>query len=190
MSNGSASIPEIYTVVDNEQLVINGLNSISPDKALPFGFTTGTANSFTLKATEFSNFDTDTRVILRDNLLNMEQDITDGIPYNFGSEISSTNTRFSIIFRSAGSTTATPTINDSNSAVVIYKNANNQIVIHCPENRSSDAIVNVYNSLGQKLQSKLLVSSNTIIEATFTPGVYVVTINNAGKISSQKLILY
>jgi hypothetical protein len=190
MSNASTSVPEIYSIVDYEQLVINGLTSITTDKALPLGFTTGTANSFTIRATQFSNFDAATRLILRDNLQNKEQDITDGTPYTFGSEIGTTTSRFSIIFKSVGTATAAPTVNDSNPEVVIYKSANNQIVIHRPENSSSDAVVSIYNSLGQKVQSQQIVGSNTTIQAAFTPGVYVVTINNAGKISSQKLILY
>jgi hypothetical protein len=190
MSNASASIPEIYTTVDNEQLVINGLSNMTSDKAFPLGFTTGTSNTFSLETTEFSNFDTDTHVILRDNLQNKEQDITDGTPYVFSSDISATTTRFSIIFKSTGATTANTTLNEDDPTIVIYKNANNQIVIHCPENSSSDAFANVYNSLGQKLQTKQITGSITVVDTTFTPGVYVVTVSNAGKISTQKVILY
>lgn len=190
MSNANASMPEICSVVDNQQLVINGLNHITTGMELPLGFATGTANAFTLKATQFRNFDADTRIVLRDNLLNKEQDITNGTSYAFGSDISNTTSRFSIIFKSVGGTTAPPTVNDNNTEVVIYKNANNQIVVHCSENKGSDAVASVYNNLGQQLQSKRLVSSTTVFDAAFAPGVYVVSVNNAGKISSQKLILY
>jgi len=78
MSNNNVAVPEIYTIIGGKSLVINGLSSVGTEKELPLGFMTGTNNTFTIKAIEFSNFEVGTKIILRDNLLNTEQDLTDG----------------------------------------------------------------------------------------------------------------
>ena len=50
MTNGIASIPEIYTLATSstEQLAINGMSSISTDTEIPLGFTTGQVGTFTI----------------------------------------------------------------------------------------------------------------------------------------------
>ncbi|MFZ4726625.1 MAG: hypothetical protein ACOYMD_14420, partial [Paludibacter sp.] len=45
MSNANVAIPEIYTMAGSEQLVINGLNSITTNEVVPLGFYTGQANT-------------------------------------------------------------------------------------------------------------------------------------------------
>jgi len=185
MTNANAAIPEIYTMAGNEQLVINGLTSVTPNEELALGFTTGQSNTFTIKATEFSNFSADTKVYLRDNLLNTEQELTSGSEYSFSSDIASTSTRFSVIFKSASVTTG---LNSSDVRNGIYKNANNQIIINC-NTISADASVSVYNSIGQKVQTKRLTSTDTQIGTGLPSGVYMVTVNNAGKSITAKVIL-
>ena len=94
MTNGNAAIPEIYTTTGNEQLVINGLNNTDINSELPVGFTTGEANTFTLKATELTNFDAGTQVILKDNMLNTQQDLTEGVAYSFTSDVATNSKTF------------------------------------------------------------------------------------------------
>jgi hypothetical protein len=125
---------------------------------------------------------------LRDNMSNTEQNLTDGTAYSFSSDIATTSTRFSLIFKSPGVTTG---LNDATGkqVVFIYKNANNQITVNCKGKISGDAIVSVYNALGQKMQTEKITSSNTVLGTTFTPGVYVVTVNNGGKSTMKKIAL-
>ena len=188
MSNNNAAIPEIYTTVGNEQLVINGMNSIAPDTEIPLGFTTGQSNVFSIKANEFSNFDSDTKVYLKDNLLNTEQDLTDGTAYTFASDVASTTSRFSVVFKSVGVTTGVQAASNDPS-ILIYKNANNQIAVNCNGSISDNAFISVYNALGQKLELKQITSITTLIGRTFTSGVYMVTVNNGEKSTTKKVIL-
>jgi len=188
MSNNNPAIPEIYTTVGSEKLVINGMNSISANTELPLGFTTGQSNTFSIKASEFSNFDANTKVYLKDKLSGTEYDLTDGTAYTFASDITSTADRFSLVFKSAG--VATSLNNASGDQVaLIYKNANNQITVNCKGDISDNAFISVYNALGQKLESKQITSTTTVIGKTFTSGVYVVTVNNGGKNTTKKVIL-
>jgi hypothetical protein len=186
MSNANASIPEIYTMVGSEKLVINGLTSVAPNEELALGFTTGQSNSFSIKATQISNFDAGTRIYLRDNLLNTEQELTNTTDYTFSSDIASTSSRFSVVFKSAGVTTG---INNADANITISKNTNNQITVNCKGDINTGATVSVYNALGQKIQSKQITETRTILSTEFTSGVYVVTVNNGGKSVTQKVTL-
>ena len=188
MTNNNATIPEIYTIAGTKQVVINGMNSIAPNDELPLGFTTGQSNAFTIKATEISNFDEDAQIILKDNLLNTQQDLTANATYSFTSDVASTASRFSLIFKSPSVTTG---LNHENSDknILIYKNGNNQITIQCSGNLSEKSVVVVSNTIGQKLVSKQLTSSVTVIDSYLRSGVYLVTVTNAGKTSTQKVIL-
>jgi len=186
MSNANAAIPEIYTTVGGEQLVINGLNSaVIANRELPLGFTTGASNNFTIKATEISNFDADTRIILKDNVLKAEYELNVGNAYNFSSDAVNTSSRFSILFRSA---TGPNALYDNNfSTLYIGKNANNQITINGVG--AKDGMVTVCNAVGQKLISTVLTGSSLVIDKPFSTGVYLVTVNVGNAKVTKKVII-
>lgn len=186
MTNANVAIPEIYTMVGNEKLVINGLTSVTPNEELALGFTTGQSNSFSIKATQISNFDANTRIFLRDNLLNTEQELTSTSDYTFTSDVTTTSSRFSVIFKSAGVTTG---INNIDTNICISKNTNNQIIVNCNGNINNDATVIVYSASGQKLQTKQITGASTMLGTGLTSGVYVVTVNNGAKSVTQKVTL-
>lgn len=186
MTNANAAIPEIYTTVGGEQLVINGLNSaVIANRELPLGFTTGQSNNFTIKATEISNFDADTRVILKDNLLKSEYELNVGNAYSFSSDVVNTSSRFSILFRSA---TGPNALYDNNFGLLyIGKNANNQITINGVG--AKDGMVTVCNAVGQKLISTALTGSSLVIDKPFSTGVYLVTVNVGNAKVTKKVII-
>jgi len=187
MTNGNASIPEIYTSVGTERLVINGLNSIATNSLVPLGFSTGVANTFSIKASEVSNFDADTKIVLKDNVLNVERDITDGTPYNFTSDVVSTDNRFSVVFKSKSSTTGIDNSTEKET-IIVSKNANNQIVVISNRN-SQTGVVTVSNAVGQKLHSATITGITTVITKSFSPGVYLVTVNEGEKHVNKKVII-
>ena len=187
MTNASATIPEIYTLVDAEPLVINGLNAIPYDTELSLGFTTGQSNSFTIRATEMSNFEEGTQIILRDYLNQssvVETDLTKG-DYSFTSDAAGSATRFTLLFKSpAGSTGLNPL---DNGSLWISTNANNQIQINgAPVGGTMAA---VYNAIGQKLSEKNLTSSLSVLDMPLMPGVYMVTVSNAGRSITKKVVI-
>lgn len=188
MSNNDAAIPEIYTLAGTEQVVINGLNSVTPNEELPLGFTTGTSNTFTIKATEISNFDAETKIVLKDNnLLNTEQELTVGSAYSFTSDVASTTDRFSVIFRTTGAVTGIPTAaNDPN--LLVYRNANNQIAVQIKGQLNDSYALDVYNSVGQRLAGKQVTAGITIIDAPQS-GVYFVTVKGNGINTTKKVVI-
>lgn len=185
MLNDIVSVPEIYTFADAIPLVINGLNNVTPNVDLPLGFTTHEKNIFTINATEISNFDLDTRVVLKDKLLNAEQELILGNTYTFNSDITTTAERFSIVFRSTGVATGLDNVSES---IYIFKNKNNQITI----NRNdifNEGMVTVWNAVGQKLVSMRTTGTVTVVKERLTPGVYLVTVDVLGKSTIKKIII-
>ena len=176
MSNENAAISEIFTKVDDEHLVINAMNAIVLDRPISLGFVPGSATSFSIKANEISNLPADVKVILKDNVTATETDLTDGISSYTFSPAETSGNRFSVIFRTANGTT--DVANPGNDNIVVYCNRNNQIVIESKAAQQEGAKVAVYNSVGQKLVSKQLTTSSTVLVDKFNSGVYFVRINS------------
>ncbi|MCX6309071.1 MAG: T9SS type A sorting domain-containing protein [Bacteroidia bacterium] len=184
MSNNSAAIPELYTKIDSEKLVINGMKSVTYDTEIPLGFTTGQASDFTISTTEMTNFEVGTRLFLKDKLLNKETEIGEGLLYNFSSQTTTaTSDRFSLIFKSPSSFTRLD--NDSKLNAQVYVNAANLITIIAPE-KSSYA---VYNSVGQKVAGGLASMNRTIITHLNQTGIYIVKVSENGKVNSTRVLL-
>src|ERR1035437_4251355 len=146
----------------NENLVINGLNAIGTDKELALGFTTGETNTFTIKATEISNFDADTRIILKDKLLNTEQELTSDTNYSFTSDPVSTASRFSIVFKSASANTGITDNADNKLALNVFRDINGHITI-TRSDVIGEGIVTVCNVFGQKLTECSTTGTTTVV---------------------------
>ena len=188
MTNGNTAIPEIYSLVGNNELVINGMNSYTLDSEIPLGFRPGKVADFSLKATELLNIGSDVRVMLKDSKLKSEVNITDGSSYTFSTtDTLATTNRFSIIFRTAG--VATDINKTNNQSMVVYKNANNQIMVNYNGTLNNENTIAVYNALGQKVVNKQITDSSTAISIPNGMGVYMVTVNAGGKIATSKIVL-
>lgn len=181
MSNATASIPEIYTLAGSEQVTINGVNDLTQ---LALGFTTGEANNFTIKASQFTNFVSGTQIVLKDNVLNTEQDLTVA-DYNFYSDVTANNeSRFTLLFKAPS--VATGINQNTTENVWVSTNSNGQIVVN---GVNGETTVAVYNSVGQKLLTKTLKSTSNVLFNPLTTGVYMVTVSNAGKTVTKKVII-
>lgn len=181
MSNGSASIPEIYTKAGNEKLVINGLKNLENSIEIPLGFTTGQSNTFSIKATELSNFSSDIKVIIIDKVKNEQQELNLNDAYVFSSDAVTTDSRFAIAFKMQYITTDFENIT---IPVEIYTDNNKHIVIN--KLALSEAVnnVSVYNIMGQQILKLNLQQPLTVIENNFIAGIYLVMI----EVGNEKLI--
>lgn len=184
-SNNNVAIPEIYTKLDNEQLVINGMCNLKYDTEIPLGFKTGQQNSFTLKLSEITNFDG--KVLLKDNSTGQVQDLTQYEAYTFDSEAITTESRFSIIFRTTSSVTKLNSTSDD--AVLIYKNNENNIVIKSMASEDENLSVSLFNESGQQLMQKNAIDNVTTLDITLKKGVYIVKINKGARFISCKSII-
>ncbi len=172
--NEDALKPEIFTQIGNEKLVINGLNTISYNTEIPLGLVTKQAGNFSISANELLNFESGTRVILKDKLNPaIETELTPETVYNFNAPVTAASTdRFSLIFRAPGVTTGSNNI--GNVKTQVFVNATNQITIIAPEK----AMYSVYNAVGQLVENGRITSNSQTSNFKLSVGVYVVKVNN------------
>ena len=186
MSSSNISIPEIYTLVDGEHLTINGLNSIPYEVELPLGFTSGQSNTFNFKATQFSNFDAGTRILLKDyaDINNpVITDLTDGSSYSFTTDITNNNTnRFTLTFKAPSVATG---FNPESNTNVWISAKNGQIVVNGVTN---GATLEVFNAVGQKVISRNL-TGLSVQPNNLPAGAYMVKVTYGGKSITRKIIL-
>ena len=169
-------------------MVINVMNSLPLDTEIGLAFVPGDATSFSLRASEITNLPSDVKVILKDYANNgQETDLTDGAAvYNF-TPATTTGDRFSVIFRSAGSTTAVKTNSGNGISVYSLKNGIN-VTVNAELNEH--ATVRVFNAVGQQLVSQHLTNRSTTINGNFNPGVYVVKVSNGTTVTAtQKIVI-
>jgi hypothetical protein len=185
MTNDDVAMPELYSLAGDEKVAINGMNSYTLNQQMPLGFTTGASGNFTIKATDIRNFDTKTKIILKDSEQNTEQELTAGTTYPFSSGVIDNANRFSIIFRTVE--VPTDVLKNANQILFVYKNANSQITIH--RNSSLTANITVCNSIGQRLISTSANGTIIVINKQFSPGVYFVSVNADGNKTTKKVII-
>jgi hypothetical protein len=174
MSNNSDSIPEIYTMAGTEKLVINGLNTVKYDTEIPLGFSTGTAGNFSILASDLTNFEAGTRVMLLDKLNpTIDTELTTGTAYNFSAPVTAASTnRFSLLFRAPGTTTGIN--NNEKLNAQVYVNATNQITIIAPEKAS----YSIYNAVGMLVENGKATGKLQTINSRLKTGMYIVKVAN------------
>lgn len=174
MSASNTAIPEIYSLVAGRELVIDKRTAIEPGSSTIVGFRPGKEGSFSIKATELTNLD-NVKVILKDNQLNTETELLANESYTFTSDASATASRFSIEFRAPGATTSLNEVNYKNT--LVYVNEASQIEVQSAALTTADRI-SVFNLAGQQLVSQQARGQVTVINESFSAGVYLVKVNS------------
>lgn len=182
MFNEDVAIPELYTQLGDEFLVMNGFKSVQMDSEIALGFITGEQGSFSIRANEFSNFDADVKLVLIDKLTNVETNLSNGESYSFESNVTNTMDRFTVKFKSASGTTNLE--QELKNKAVVYS-TNQSIIIQTLAN----ANVEVYNTLGQLVYSQDNVIDRNVLNFNFNTGVYLVSVNVNAKLSTTKVIV-
>ena len=76
-----------------------------------------------------------------------------------------------------------------NQGILVFKNANNQIVINCDKMIVQEGIVTVYNPVGQILISAPTNGKTTVIRKSLNSGIYFVSVVAAGNKTTKKIII-
>jgi len=182
LSNDVDSVPEIYTLAGDEQMVINGLNNADMNKDFALGFKTGKSGTFTLKATEISKLK-GVNILLMDNQLNTVTDLTSGNTYTFKSDSTNTTDRFSV----STAKIVTGLNFHETPSVSVYSSAAGQIAITIHGKADEDCKVSVYSILGQRLLDNSITGERTVLNKNFTTGVYLVSVNIGGEKVNKKV---
>lgn len=125
--------------------------------------------------------------MLIDKLENTEFELSADAVYTFGSDATTTNDRFSIVFKSKGEVTNSNDIDKEN--VLVYNNEHNRITVICSTKINMGSSIAVYNTVGQKLAMQKRLSTTTVMNRTFTPGIYLVAIDNGAGSIIKKVVV-
>ncbi|HET9570883.1 MAG TPA: T9SS type A sorting domain-containing protein [Bacteroidales bacterium] len=185
MPNESKSIPEIYTYVGSDQVAINGMAPLTENQELVLGFKTGKTGNYTIKAMEICNFDPSTKVILKDKVLNITQNLNQTPIYTFASDSLTTDARFSVVIEKFA--TKLDVLNHAGFEVFVKDN--DQIQVYLNDAKGKQARINVYNALGQQMVSTTTSNSSIVINRPLNRGVYIVKVYVGGTQSSKKVVI-
>ena len=174
MMNNSAVTPDLYTKVDAERLVINGLNAVSDNMELPLGFSMNAAASLKLKATQLSNFPEGMKVYLLDKDESTQTELQPETEYSFSTSTATTNneSRFSLLFRVPS--VSTSNVNTENEKATVFVNANNKITIIAPEK----ANYSIFNAVGQLIENGQTTAKLQTVNCELQTGLYIVKVGN------------
>ena len=93
--NNSTQFPDVYTIVDNTNLTLNGLQYISTNPCIPLGFKTMVSGNFTFTFTR-NTYINGTSIILEDKLTGTTQNMVTNSVYSFFSSNGEFPSRFVI----------------------------------------------------------------------------------------------
>jgi len=174
MMNNSSTVPDLYSKAGDERLVINGLNTLTNNTELPLGFSMNAAATLKLKATELSNLPEGAKVYLRDKQLSTETELTPASEYSFSTTADTTNneSRFSLLFRAPGATTATANV--EKERISVFVNKQNQITIIA----KAGSPYAIYNAMGQLIENGTMNSGLQTTKCKLRTGIFVVKVNN------------
>jgi glucose/arabinose dehydrogenase len=172
-----ASVPQLYTTVGTDSLVINGLNSIVTNPIVDLGVKLPEAGEYTFDATSIT---LNENVHLEDRLLGIFQDLNAEPTYAFTSTVAGNiPTRFALHF--GMSITG---IEDATSNVGIYS-FGKQVTILL--NGTSTGTVEVLDMAGRMVHTQNLNSAQTIIDLSTASGIYLVRVATEGNIITRKV---
>jgi len=175
MLNNSATVPDLYSKVNDERLVINGLNAITDNMEIPLGFGLNAASTLRFKVSELNNLSEGTGIYLLDKVANTQTELKSETEYSFTTTTATSNneSRFSLLFKAPGVTTGTN--NTEKEQISVFVNTQNQITIIARPNSN----YSIYNALGQLIENGVLnTERETRNEKRVAAGVYVVKVNN------------
>lgn len=172
MMNNGTTVPNLYTTVGTEKLVINGMSAVPYDVQLPLTVQ-GAKGDYTITANEFSNFAEGDKVQLIDN--GIPTDLTPGSSYTFSIAAGENTTgRFSVVFPKSGVPTG---VDNAGAGDVTVFTRSSRIVVTANE-AAQGSMIYVFNGVGQRLAAQAVRGTVNEIGRTFPAGVYVVKVNN------------
>lgn len=187
MLNNSAAVPDIYSMLGSQKMVINGMQSLPLNIEMPLGILVKEAGSFSIRASEVRAIDAD--IVLIDKLNgNAEWLLNGGAEYQFASSTTTHAERFALVLRAPGTTTGECCNDILGAQTMVFVDAFKNINISCAMAVNKNAKVAVYNAVGQMLTQQNLENGVARI-AVANHGVYLVELNVDGLKTTKRVIV-
>lgn len=178
---GNADAPQLYTMVGEEKLSVNSINSINSDTEFVVMLQVGLDGSYTLMAEHLSTFMNGAEVVLTDLKTNTHQNLSRDQVYQFTAHTSDPPARFKLSFTGVG-------IEDNPLQRIGVFAVAGQLVVQLPVD--IDAEVQVSNTTGQVVANQALHGSGTTtLNTRLNTGIYLVTFTSANTTITRKVLV-
>lgn len=167
--------PELFSVVDGKELVINKMYRLEPGKQIQLGFRPLQSGRFELKVTRAVNLGP-VDIVLKDKHLSAERWLKEGDSYHFEHDVASGSGRFELEFRASGAISALEKIPADQPKV--YRNSNGQLVIETSETLLGST-VQVWSIDGRLLHRQTINEPVTLVDIPGRAGLCIVQLNSS-----------
>jgi trimeric autotransporter adhesin len=177
------TVPEIYTQVEDKQLVINTLPVVTENTIVPLTLTIPTDGEFDFKLEEISGVFNDFNVFIVDKLNETVNMVNDNEMYHFASVAGLSSGRFDLVF----SNSLSAGIHTAEIQKISMYNVNS--TVHINLNGLEKGEANVYDVAGRKVGAYNLDNNTNQFELQEGAGVYTVEVLSGLNRKTQKIVI-
>jgi hypothetical protein len=178
---GKDNAPQLYSLIKGDILSINEL-PMDGNEVVELGFKCNTAGLYKVSALGIGNFPSNVPVYLKDNKLNIVQDLRKNPVYSFSYEVGESENRFDLSF------TQTIGIGETENKIIRIFSSDCNVVIDNAGDFSG--IASVYDMTGRLVCSQPLASqARTTIPVHAATGIYVVKVLTASGAVTARVVI-
>jgi len=175
-----ASVPQIYTTLGSDTLVINGMYSTTTNPVVDLVVKLPSQGEYTLNANSITIVGE--TVHLEDKMLNVFQDLNTEPVYTFTSGAGNIADRFALHFNAS-----ITGLEEAENDIRVYASQN---VINVILSESTTGTIRVLDMTGRVVLTQNITSDRTTIDLNQAAGIYVVEVQTATETISRKVIGY
>ncbi len=182
-----SNVPQVYTKVGDQKLVINGLKESKAHTIVPLTLELPTSQNYHFEMAE-SNVNYGL-VILEDREELVFQDMTANPDYAFFAQAGISSDRFVLHFHFPLNTASTEEIGSS-AQIDIVSNNTGAVNVQLSDDLQVGGEITVLDQSGRLVAKKAITHAQTLVQINETAGVYFVRVQTPGKTEMKKVVLY
>jgi hypothetical protein len=189
-----SGVPQMYTKSGNYKLAINGINAAVGKTQVPVSVEIPSPSVYIIDFVDFQI--QNGKVYLEDKKLGLFIDLDMATSYQFFSVSGTIHDRFVLHFNRHVST-ANPSIvdgldfsaEDYLADVTVKCMANQGVEVTRPVESTATGSIHIYDNTGREVIVQSLTEQSTFIPITFGAGIYLVSVELNGKITTKKVLI-
>ena len=174
------NVPQMYVIQNDLNYALYHIHEFTEDYSLPIGFKSQAEGEYCIETVN-QDFD-DQTVILKDKLLDTEQELSAGTKITFNHKISDMTDRFELIFNKKA--TYEDEIVKNNNRIKLYTDRNILFV----ETVNIGGTIDIYNLNGLLVKQMKITENGSTIQVD-KPGMYIVKVTTAKEQVNKKIVI-
>ncbi len=181
---GLEAAPQLYTLAgDAEKLSINSLPYLETAYSVPMNFELSVSKPVTLTFSETESFDPSVTIFLKDNLTGQTMNVRTQPEFSFNHNPANAAGRFTVLF--GGAIGVEEPLTETQKMWI----ADNILFINIPELSGQQALLEVFNTSGNRLMTRSLVLNELTTTYLNLEGFVIVKLTTGQKVLTTKGIL-